>query len=112
MSKYAFWLYVGAVLIASLSQILLKLSANKQYCTNLKAYINGTTVISYGLFILSIVMVTLALKKIEYKYGTIIESTSYFFVLMGSAMILKEKITKKKVLGVIVVFIGIVIFIA
>ena len=111
MNKYAFILYLVAVFIASISQILLKISANNKYVTSMKQYMNGLVIVSYGLFVLSIVLATLALRKIEYKYGTVMESLSYFFVLIGSSLILKEKLTKRKLLGVGIIVIGIVIFI-
>lgn len=110
MSRRAFVLYLIAVLIASISQILLKVSANKNYSTSLEEYLNKFVVLGYGLFILSVIIATLALKDMEYKYGTIMESISYFFILLGSRVILKEKITTRKLIGVSIIISGIVIF--
>ena len=96
MSKYII-LLVLAVVVSSVSQIILKKSASKTYNSIIKEYLNPYVIIGYGLMVLSTVLVVLGLKGVPYKNEPIIESLGYIFVMILSNRILKEKITKKKI---------------
>jgi small multidrug resistance pump len=52
----------------------------------------------------------LGLKGVPYKNEPIIESLGYIFVMILSNRILKEKITKKKLIGNLLILIGIIIY--
>lgn len=110
MNNYFWALYILAVLMASCSQILLKKSANKKYTIRLYEWINPHIIVAYGLLILSVLLSNIALKCIMYKYSAIIESLSYFCVLIFSRVFLGEEITKRKLGGMLTIIIGIVIF--
>ena len=99
-----------SVLIASASQILLKKSTLKKYPTLIKEYLNPYVIIGYGMMVLSTILTILAFKGLDYKNGPIIESVGYLFVMLLSWKFLNEKITKKKVIGNILILIGIVVF--
>ena len=107
MSKYII-LLVLAVVVSSVSQIILKKSASKTYNSIIKEYLNPYVIIGYGLMVLSTVLVVL--KGVPYKNEPIIESLGYIFVMILSNRILKEKITKKKLIGNLLILIGIIIY--
>lgn len=109
MSKYII-LLILAVLVSSISQIILKKSASKKYNSILKEYLNPYVIIGYGLMVVSTVLVVLGLKGVPYKNEPIIESLGYIFVMFLSNRILKEKITKKKIIGNLLILVGIVIY--
>ena len=109
MSKYII-LLVLAVVVSSISQIILKKSASKTYNSIIKEYLNLYVIIGYGLMVLSTVLVVLGLKGVPYKNEPIIESLGYIFVMILSNRILKEKITKKKLIGNLLILIGIIIY--
>ncbi len=44
------------------------------------------------------------------KYGAVIDSFAYVFVLLMSWLILKEKITKGKLIGNMIIIAGIIIY--
>lgn len=106
MSKYIV-LLILAVLVSSISQIILKKSASKTYSSIFKEYFNVYVITGYGLMVLSTVLVVLGLKGVSYKNEPIIESLGYIFVMILSNRILGEKITKKKILGNTLILIGI-----
>lgn len=110
MNKSTFIFYMFGVFIASVSHILLKSDANEKFIGNRNKYINVKVLVAYGLFVLSMLIGNVAMRKIQYKYGTIIESMSYFFVLIGSRIVFKEKITKRRLSGVSIIAVGIIIF--
>lgn len=107
-----FYLGVVATAFASaVSQILLNISAEKKYENKIREYVNPWVISSY--MILAIVLVTniYLLGFMNLKEENAIASSTYVFVLVLSRIILKEKITLKKVLGNILIIIGIMIFI-
>ena len=109
INKYVVVLVIS-VLVASLSQILLKKSALKKHSCLLKEYLNHYVIIGYSMMILSTILTIYAFKGLDYKNGPIIESTGYIFVMILSSTFLKEKITLKKLIGNILILIGIFIF--
>lgn len=109
MNKYLL-LKLISVLIASISQILLKKSANKTYNNKINEYLNVLVVIGYVLFVISSIMSVVSLKGITISYSSIIESLSYILVPILSYLILKEKFNNKQVVGIIVIIIGIIIY--
>ena len=73
MNKYVF-LLILAVLVSSISQIILKKSSSKTYKSIIKEYLNVYVITGYGLMVLSTVLVVLGLKGVPYKNEPIIES--------------------------------------
>lgn len=104
------WILVVSVFIASCSQIILKTSAGEEHENIIKEYMNARVIIGYGMMVVSTVLTILAFRGLEYKYGPVIESLGYVFVMILGNLFLKEKITKKKLLGNGLILLGIFIF--
>lgn len=103
-------LLIASVFIAGCSQIILKISALKKHESILKEYLNFRVIMGYGLMFVSTILTIVAFKGLDYKNGPIIESLGYIFVMILSRIFLKEKITKKKILGNLLILIGIFVF--
>lgn len=103
-------LLVSSVLIASISQIILKKASMEEYSSFIKEYLNLKVIVGYGLMVLSTILTIFAFKSLDYKNGPIIESIGYIMVMILSKIFLKEAITKKKVIGNSLIILGIVIF--
>lgn len=99
-----------AVIINAFSQILLKESANKKHKNIIREYFNFRVIFSYTLFFVSMLMNTVSLKTIGLKDIQVYMSLSYLFVLILSRLMLGEKITKNKLLGNVIIILGIVVF--
>ncbi len=104
------WILVLSVFIASCSQIILKSSAGQEHENMLKEYLNVRVVTGYGMMVLSTILTIIAFRGLEYKYGPVIESLGYVFVMVLGNLFLKEKITKKKLAGNALILLGIFIF--
>lgn len=104
-----FIIFIASVFVASVSQILLKKSAMKQYHYRFGDYLNPYVIVAYGLLFLSMVMTIYAYKGVDLKTGPVIEATGYIFVAVLSAIFLKEKISNRKKLGLLVIVAGVVI---
>jgi len=99
-----------SVVIASFSQILLKKSAEKTYDSIVKEYLNPYVIIGYGMMVISTITTILAYRGLEYKNGPVVESSGYILIMILSYIFFREKITRKKVIGNILVLLGIFVF--
>ena len=68
------------VLISSVSQILLKISAGKTYPSKLREYLNPHVIIGYGMFFGCTLISMLALKVVPLSMQPVLEATGYIFV--------------------------------
>lgn len=103
-------IFLFGVFVSSVSQILLKKSAQKEYPNKLKEYLNARVIFAYIIFFGATLCSILAYTVIPLSLGPIIESAGYIFVAVLSWLFLKEKISKQKMLGISIIIIGIVIF--
>lgn len=101
---------VGSTLIASFSQVLLKKSADKTYPNRIREYLNVYVVTGYGMTFGSMLLSILAYSMMDYKYGPMLEATGYIFVCFLSYWFFREKITGRKLIGTVLIFLGLAIF--
>ena len=102
--------FVCSVFISSVSQVLLKSSANKEHGNALREYLNPKVIVAYGMFFLSTLITILAYKYVPLSMGGILESSGYIFVAALSYIFLHEKIGKRKMMGLAVILLGIFVF--
>ncbi|MBP3507360.1 MAG: EamA family transporter [Lachnospiraceae bacterium] len=102
-------LFLFSVFISSVSQIILKSSANDLHKSTLQDYLNGKVILAYGVFFLSSLLTVFAYRYVPLSMGPILESSGYIFVAVLGYVFLKEKIEKRKLLGLGIILIGIVI---
>ena len=99
-----------SVTIASVSQILLKYGADKDYKSIISQYINPFVITGYALTFISLLLTVFAYRGLEYKIGPLIESLGYILVMIFGRIFFKEKITTKKIIGITLIFIGIFVY--
>lgn len=109
MIKYWIVLF-AAVIVSSASQMLLKKGATKQYDSVIHEYLNPWVISGYGLMILSTLCVIFAYRGVAYKNGAIIESLGYLLIMFLSRFFFGEKITKKKLIGNLIILAGVLVF--
>ena len=109
MNKYYLFMF-GSVVLSSISQVLLKKSANKEHGSFLKEYLNPYVIVGYALMIGATLTTIAAFRGLDYKNGPIIESLGYVLVMVLSFLVLKERITKKKFIGYILILVGVAVF--
>lgn len=109
LSPYLLFILCSVVL-ASFAQILLKKGAMKTYKSWIFEYLNPHVICGYGIMVLGMLLNVLAYRKVDYKNGPVIESLGFLFVMVLSWFFFKEKITKKKLIGNLVILVGVIIF--
>lgn len=102
--------FLVSVLISSLSQILLKMSAKKEYGNKIKEYLNPMVAGAYAMFFLAAFMTTLAYKGVPLSFGPMLEATGYVYIAVLGTTILKEKMTVNKLFGNILIIAGIIVY--
>ena len=103
-------IFLFGVFISSVSQIILKKSAQKEYSNKIREYLNARVIFAYIIFFGATLCSIWAYTVIPLSLGPILESAGYVFVAVLSWLFIKEKITKKKMLGLSIIIIGIIIY--
>lgn len=109
MTKYWVSLFL-AVLVSASSQMLLKKGASKKYDSLIREYLNHWVICGYGLMVVSTMCVIFAYRGVEYKNGATIESLGYLLIMLLGRMFFEEKITKKKLIGNLIILAGVLVF--
>ncbi len=112
MNKWiAVFLYGCSGLIAAISQLLMKLEAEKsREERGVRRILHIRVMAAYGLMFGTILINMIAMRYIPYKYVPVLGTFSYIFVLLLGYFGLKESVGKRKVLGACMILLGIVIF--
>lgn len=109
LGKYLL-IWIISVFISSIAQVLLKVEANKPHKNRLAEYLNPCVIGAYGIFFVSVFLTYYALKYVPLTYSPIVEPLSYIFVPVIGVLLLKEKISKRRILGMVIMIAGIAIF--
>ena len=109
LGKYLL-IWIISVFISSIAQVRLKVEANKPHKSRLQEYLNPLVAGAYGIFFVSVFLTYYALKYVPLTYSPIVEPLSYIFVPLIGVLLLKEKISGRRVLGMIIMIVGIAVF--
>jgi Predicted membrane protein len=98
------------VFISSVSQVFLKKASQKKYSSFIKEYLNFPVITAYSIFVIATLLSVYAYKVLPLSIGPILESTSYIYVTIFGITIFKEKINTKKVIALILMVCGIIVY--
>ena len=99
-----------SVVVASFAQILLKKSAAKTYSSPIREYLNIYVICGYGLMFLSMFMTSMSYRGLDFTNVPVVESLGYGVVRFLGYLFFKEKITKRKLIGMAVILGGIFVY--
>ena len=99
-----------SVFIASVSQILLKQSAQTEHKNFIFKFLNWRVILSYGLLFGTTIVNVFAYRGIELKVTPMIEATGIIWVTILAVWFLGERPTKRAVLSIVITVIGIIVF--
>lgn len=107
-------LYAGLLLLgvffSAISQVMLKKAALRQYSNKLLEYLNPLVIIAYTIFVGTTFLSIYAYKGIPLSMGPVLEATSYIYVTIFGVTIFKEKLNKRKLVGLALIIAGIIIY--
>lgn len=101
---------VISVVVASISQIFLKISANKIYESKIKEYLNPLVIIAYGFFFFSMLIGMYSLKGITVSSSMIIESLSYILIPIFGFLFFEERLNSYQYAGIVIILLGIMVY--
>lgn len=100
----------AATFFSAFSQLLLKQSANIKHKSWIFEYLNWRVMLSYFIFFVVLLVNTYAYTQVDMKYGAVIDTCTYVFVMLLSALILHERFTRWKVIGNLIIIAGVIIY--
>lgn len=106
---YSAFLLLG-VFISAVSQVLLKKAAMKKYACAIREYLNPLVIVAYLLFFGTTFLSILAYRVIPLSWGPVLESTSYVYVTVFGVCIFKERLTRRKLIALGSILLGILIY--
>lgn len=102
---------VCSELIASSSQMFLKKSAGIHYSSWIREYLNRWVITGYLMLFVSMLLTIRAYAYADsYMNVPVLETMGYIFVMLLGRIFFGEKITRNKILGMIFILAGILIF--
>ena len=107
-----FLFMILAELIASTSQMLLKKSAEKEYPSFIREYLNVLVISGYGLLVVSMIITIFCYDGLGYMGVVVMEPIGYIIVMFMSRIFFKEKFTPRKLIGMVLILGGITVFYA
>ncbi len=110
MNRIFMLLMFAGTFFSAFSQLLLKQSANQEHKSGIYEYLNWRVITAYIIFFGVLLLNTYAYTQVPYKYGSIIDTFTYVFVLLLSTVFLKEKFTFGKLAGNGLIIAGILIY--
>ena len=99
-----FMILIFMTLCGAVASLFLKRASGTEGI--LKMFLNINLYIGGGLYVLSAVLNVYILRYLDYSVVLPLTSITYIWTMILSYMILKEKITVKKMLGVALILIG------
>ena len=92
-----------------MSQVVLKTSANEEHKSFIQEYLNARVITAYAMFFASTIITVFAYKYVPLSLGPVLESAGYVFVAVLSYFILKERLSKKQIAGMVLIVAGVLI---
>ena len=80
---------ISSVCIASFSQVLLKMGAEKKYSNKIREYLNIYVCGGYGMLLVSMVLTIMAYSHLSYLSVPVVESIGYVLVPIMSYFFFK-----------------------
>lgn len=99
-----------SVFVSSVSQVLLKKSAQETHKNRLAEYLDPRVIIAYAIFFGATLLTVVALRVVPVSMGTVLESSGYLFVTVLGVIFLKEKVSRRKLAGLLIIVAGILIY--
>ena len=104
-------LVVAGIFASACSQVLLKKSATEEHGSLVASILNKRVIMAYAIFGMSILInITAMSKGVNLKDLPILESLGYVFVPLISYFFLREVITTRTIVSILLILLGIYIF--
>lgn len=107
--RYAGFLLVS-VFVSSISQVLLKRAAQREYPSVVGEYLNPLVVSAYAIFFGATLLTVYSYRGIPLSMGPVLEATSYIYITVFGRVFFGERVTARRVLALGLILVGIVVY--
>ena len=104
------FILLAAILMGSISQVILKKSTFKHCDSVIREYINLPVILAYSIFLIANMMTVFAYSTVPLSLGIALETTSYLYITFFGVVIFKEKLTKQKIFSLALIILGILVY--
>lgn len=104
------WQILLGTFISSVSQVMLKKSANRSYPSRAREYLNPLVITAYAMFFAATLLSVAAYRTLDLSAGAILECSGYLYITVFGAMFFGEKVTRRKLAALALIAAGTVIF--
>ena len=101
---------LGAVLLSSVSQLLLKKGALQRFPSAFREYCTPWVIGGYLLLFCSMFLNIQGLRTLDYLNAPVMESLGYVLVPVLSALFFREKLSASRLVGIGCIVLGMVVF--
>ena len=101
---------LAGVFISSIAQVMLKKAAGEKHESFLKEYLNAKVIIAYLIFFGATLLGVYGYKVVPLSMGNILDATGYIWGTVFGVTIFKERLDRKKIIALILMLSGIVIY--
>ncbi|MCM1525399.1 MAG: DMT family transporter [Ruminococcus sp.] len=109
LTKYSLIIVLSSF-ISSLSQVMLKKSAEKKYPSKIKEYLNPLVITAYIIFAGCTLITMYGLRVVPLSMSPVLEATGYIFITVFGYIFFKEKLTRRQALGMALILGGIAVY--
>ena len=106
MIDYHYFFLIGSVLVAAVSQVLLKKGALHHYDSWIREYLNPWVITGYILMFGSVFLSIMGLRGVDFFNAPVIDSLGYVLVPVCGAVFFHEKLTARKLVGICCIVLG------
>jgi drug/metabolite transporter (DMT)-like permease len=103
-------LTLAVVLFTSIGHLLLKIAATRSSESGTRIYTHPLSILGYSIFAGVALLSIYAMKGLDLKVFFALYSLTYICIPVLAYFILKESFTRNKVIGVIVIALGVLLF--
>lgn len=107
---YYYLLTLVIVVCTSIGHILLKVAATRISESGGRIYSHPLSVVGYGIFALVAFLSIYAMKGLNMTFFFALNSLTYICIPVLAYLVLKESFTRNKVIGVIIITAGVLLF--
>jgi small multidrug resistance pump len=98
------------VVFTSIGHLLLKIAATRVAESGGRLYTHPLSVTGYGIFAFVAFLSIYAMKGLDMKVFFALNSLTYICIPILAYLVLRESVTRNKVIGVIIISIGVLLF--
>ena len=109
MNMYFGILIIG-VTVASFSQILLKIGANRPHVSLIRDYLNVPVICGYVLMALSVVCSMIAFSGLDYMSVPLMDALGFVLVPILSRLFFRAGFTVRKTAGIALIVAGMIVY--